>query len=460
MKQIFIAIGLVCACLFMYLLPRRCRKYILLFASVLFFACVSPAALIYLSGVTVVSYVAGKALEKRKSRAILGTVICVMLLLLAGIKYSGIWYSTSLAIPLGLSYYSLMVIGYLVEVYRGKERAERNVWNYTLFVCFFPQIVAGPIGRSRELRRQYEEGPGFDLTGVRTGFAMVLTGLFEKMVLADNINIFVTGICDGEFEGVAVVLAMLLYSLVIYFDFGGYSLIAIGGAKMLGVQLMNNFDAPYRAVSIQEFWRRWHISLSSWFRDYVYIPLGGSRKGEFRRDLNTLLVFVLSGAWHGAAVGYLVWGGLHGLYLVIGKRTKAFRDRLFAGSRTKERFAWLQRIVVYLLVSIAWVPFFAGDFCRMGNIWKRMFAFSPWVLTDGSLMNIGLNGPTMFVCVLGIFLVFAIDRYQQKRNFYQSIAEDHVLIRYGFYLILFVAVLLAGAYGTAYDEADFIYGQF
>lgn len=468
MRNIFLVIILVGICLSMYILPQRFRKYMLLVASIAFFLCVSPAALIYLSAITVVSWFAARLLERNRSgqKIVLGVTVAGIIVLLAGIKYSGLWYSTSIAIPLGLSYYSLMVIGYLVEVYRGKEKAERNFLKYSLFVCFFPQVAAGPIGRSRDLCRQYEEGLHFDPNGIRTGFIMVLTGLFEKVVLADNINRFVMGVLEGGFEGIAVVLAVFLYSLVIYFDFGGYSLIAIGGAKMLGVKLMDNFQAPYRAVTIQEFWRRWHISLSSWFRDYVYIPLGGSRKGNLRRDLNTVIVFVLSGIWHGAAVGYLVWGGIHGLYLVAGKRTQIFRERIFGKMRERESSVglpygvWLRRGAVYILVSFAWIPFLAGSFWKMKEICMRMFAFCPWVLTDGSLMKLGLDGPGMIVCVLGTLLVFAIDKYQEKKNFYESMAKDHVLIRFVYYISIVAMVVLAGAYGTAYQETDFIYGQF
>ncbi|MCM1244415.1 MAG: hypothetical protein NC293_02085 [Roseburia sp.] len=465
MGNIFFVIVLVCICVWMYLLPQRFRKYMLLAASVAFFLCVSPASLIYVAAVTVISWAAARVLDKEKEPAkrklVLGVMTAAIVALLAGIKYSGIWRSTSIAIPLGLSYYSLMVIGHLVEVYRGNEKAERNFCRYSLFVCFFPQASAGPIGRSRDLCRQYEEGLHFDPAGIRMGFIMVLTGLFEKMVLADNINRFVMGILDGELAGITVVLAVFLYSLVIYFDFGGYSLIAVGSAKMLGVKLMDNFRAPYRSTSVQEFWRRWHISLSSWFRDYVYIPLGGSRKGSWRRDLNTLIVFVLSGMWHGAAAGYFVWGGIHGLYLVAGKRTQQFRERIFGKIRKLKRFGvWLQRAVVYILVSFAWVPFLAGSFWKMKEIVLRMFAFRPWELIDGSLMKLGLDWQGMVVCLLGTLFIFAIDAYQEKKNFYAAAAGKHVLIRFAYYILMVILIVLAGVYGTVYREADFIYGQF
>lgn len=460
MNHLFYLVVLLFCSMISYVLPERCHKYILLLASFLFFIFLSPSALLYVGVITMISYIVARFIEKCKSRILLGGFTFLLIAALAVIKYSELWCEESIVIPLGMSYYSLMVTGYLTEIYRGSEKAEKNIVNYMLFVCFFPQIVAGPIGRSRELFSQYRERISFDLCQIRTGFIMVMLGLFEKIVLADNMRILVTGICEGEYRGAAVVLALLLYSFVIYFDFGGYSLIAVGGAKMLGVRLMTNFDAPYFSCSIQEFWRRWHISLSSWFRDYVYIPLGGSRKGALRRDFNTFLVFVLSGAWHGASIGYLVWGAIHGVYLVVSKRTKNLRNKWFGKMRQKERFVWLQRTIVFLLVSLAWVPFYAGSFAKMGSLLGRMSGGGIWTLTDGSLLKLGVDGPTMVVCILGAFLVFAIDSSHQSRNFYESMAKDNLLIRYGFYILMFLGIFLVGVYGTAYDASDFIYGQF
>ncbi|MCH5265097.1 MAG: MBOAT family protein [Lachnospiraceae bacterium] len=460
MEPIFFVIGLVCACFTMYLLPKPGRKYILLFASILFFLLISPSALLYLAAVTGISFLTGRILEKNHKKWPLAITTTLILLLLAGFKYAGLFSGASFAVPLGLSYYSLMVIGSMVEIYRGTEPAPHSLIDYTLFVCFFPQTVAGPIGRSRDLLRQYREPILFQPAEIEQGFAMVLLGLFEKMVLSDNINLFVTGVCNGTYTGTPVILAMLLYSFVIYFDFGGYSLIAIGGARMLGIRLMDNFNAPYLATSVQDFWRRWHISLSSWFRDYVYIPLGGSRKGSLRRDGNTLLVFILSGAWHGAAAGYLIWGALHGLYLVAGKRSEALRERLFGKLRKKRGFPWVRRILIYLLVSLAWVPFWAGGLRDMGALWQRMFTFPLAGLAGQGLTSLGLNLPTMLVCALGTLLVFFLDMYQQKHTLFHRLTERNGALRLGLYLLLFTVILLAGAYGTAYKPVEFIYGQF
>ncbi len=456
---------LVCACFFIYLVPKKFQTYILLCASVGMFLLTSPSALIYTAVITGTSFLVGRRLEKKRSKKLLGGFIVFLILVLAILKYTAPVLSflqinaPSIVIPLGLSYYSLMIIGYLIEVYRGTQEAEKNIGSYALFVNFFPQVIAGPIGRIQELRPQYERGSTFDLSEVRAGFAMVMFGLFEKMVLADNLNKLVTGIYQTDQRGLCVILAMLVYSLVIYFDFAGYSLIAIGGARMLGIRLMTNFNAPYRAVTVQEFWRRWHISLSSWFRDYVYIPLGGNRKGEIRRDVNTIIVFVLSGAWHGGGTGYLLWGALHGIYQVVAKRTKEIRDQWFGEFRKKERFVWLQRLTVYVLVSLAWVPFCVGSLWGTWRIWRRMFGLNPWVLTDGTLLAY-LDFPTIILCVLGGLAVFAVDRYQQKKDFFLPLARENVLVRYGIYTILFLGIVLAGVYGDVYEESQFIYGQF
>ncbi len=470
MDSILLLIGFISACFLMYILPSGWRKYLLLMASMVFFVVSSWRGFVYVTMITLVSYGVGRWLDsktgicrsRRGRRGVLVSVVVIMVALLAGIKYSALWREEALVIPLGLSYYSLMVIGYLVEVYRGTEKAEKNLCDYGLFVSFFPQVVAGPIGRSKDLRQQYQGEIALDGDGIRKGFAMLMFGVFEKVVLADNLRVFVDNLFASEYRGVSVWVAVLLYSLVIYFDFAGYSLIAVGGARMLGIRLMDNFNAPYRAETIQEFWRRWHISLSSWFRDYVYIPLGGSRKGAWRRDLNTMIVFVLSGAWHGATVGFILWGGLHGIYQMVGKWTKDWRQQLWnrVPGCEKARMRWWRRGVVYVLVSIAWIPFQAGSVGKMWNIWCRLWGFSPHILVDGSLFELGLNLPTLVVCGVGTILIFVVDWVNQKKDFYLVLSKRPVVLRYSVYVLLFVVVLLVGAYGDGYDASEFIYGGF
>lgn len=214
-------------------------------------------------------------------------------------------------LPVGISFYIFQAIGYIIDVYRGEIRAEKNFFKYALFVSFFPQLVAGPIERSKNLLHQIDVPQKFSFERMREGLLVMLWGYFLKIVIADRIAIFVDKVYGNYmlYEGIYLSVASILFAFQIYCDFAGYSIIAIGVAKILGFQLMENFNAPYLAQSVSDFWRRWHISLSSWFRDYVYIPLGGNRRGKGKRYVNLLVVFIISGLWHGANWNFVVWGG-------------------------------------------------------------------------------------------------------------------------------------------------------
>lgn len=461
----FYLLLLTILCTFIYFFPVRTRPYFLFAASVCFFLLIMPSALLYLAGVILVSYPVGRILERTKKRWLIGSVIASIVLLLVVIKYSGLWTGGhSLVIPLGLSYYSLMVIGYLTDVYKGRCKAEKNIILYALFVGFFPQILAGPIGRFGSLSKQFHSGIHFDGMRIRTGFFMVLLGLFEKMVIADNLLTPVNAICGSEYTGFGIFAAMLVYSFVIYFDFAGYSRMAIGLARIMGIDLMQNFNTPYAASTVQEFWQRWHISLSSWFRDYVYIPLGGNRKGNLRRDINTMIIFLLSGAWHGAMAGYLLWGGLHGVYMIIGKRTKPLRSRL----TTKISDNWLYRhfrcVVVFFLVSFAWLPFYEEKIWKTKELLGRMFTASPqtsifaWTAEPGNFSP-GLILPLAATAVAAVFFL-PPGRNTKIEQLSEVVLSRHVFLRYALYLLLFCTMMIFGVYGFSYNASDFIYGQF
>lgn len=471
-----------------YLFPAKCRPCFLLGLSVLFFLCVSPWALCYVAGVVVLTYPAAHAIHaqgsnpSRKKKILLGSLTTILAGVLIFIKYSGLFLSNSLAIPLGLSYYTLMAIGGLIDIYRGKAVPEKNFALYALFLCFFPQVIAGPIGRMDKLAPQFREPAAFDGVRLRTGFAMVLLGLLEKMVIADNLLSYTDQICQSSATGWIVFVAMLVYAAVIYLDFAGYSLIAIGAARIMGIELMTNFDTPFFACSMQEFWRRWHISLSSWFRDYVYFPLGGSRKGTLRRDLNTFIIFLLSGAWHGNMAGYILWGGIHGLYLVIGKHTLPFREnatsfylaagkhavsfeeKMTAGLRQKAWYHGFQRVCVYVLFAVSMIPFYCKKLWITKDLVARMFTFRHGLLTQAVNAGYALTGwslaETLLLLAVKILAVLLLDYYAVKHSFCSKLAETNTALRYLIYLAVFVVIVIWGQYGTAYDQADFIYGQF
>lgn len=235
-----------------------------------------------------------------------------------------------LLLPVGISFYTFQALSYTMDVYRGDIVPERNFFMYALFVSFFPQLVAGPIERSKNLLRQVNQPHVFDYDNMREGLLVILWGFFLKLVVADRVAIIVNTVYGDypQYGGMYIIVASVLFAIQIYCDFAGYSTIAIGAAKVLGFQLMENFDCPYFSCSIGEFWRRWHISLSSWFRDYLYIPLGGNRRGTLIKYRNIVIVFLVSGLWHGAAATYVMWGLIHGIYQVIGGITKPVRDKL------------------------------------------------------------------------------------------------------------------------------------
>ena len=256
-------------------------------------------------------------------------------------------------------------MSYTIEVYRGNYPAERHFGIYALYVMFYPQLVAGPIERPQNVLHQFHEKHSFNYYNMSAGLKLMAWGLFKKVVIADRISA-ITNIVYAHpenYSGVALMLGTLAFTIQIFCDFSGYSDMALGAAQTMGFRLMVNFDRPYRAKSISEFWRRWHISLSSWFRDYLYIPLGGNRKGKGRQRLNQFIVFTVSGLWHGASWNFVIWGALHGTYLVFADFTKNARNTIVNALHLPETgivYTWIQRLTVFILVAVAWVFFRAA----------------------------------------------------------------------------------------------------
>lgn len=319
-----------------YLMPMRARRLWLLAASYYFYMCWNARYALLIAASTLVTYLCALALGRMEAktgrRAVLALGLSINLGILCFFKYFGFFTDTfariaarlgvrmaipafDVLLPVGISFYTFQALGYMIDVYRGKLPPERSLMRYALFVSFFPQLVAGPIERSENLLRQVNEDHPLDEKAVRDGLLVMLLGFFEKLVIADRASLYVDAVYGNwqQASGLQILLATVAFAFQIYGDFGGYSHIAIGAAKVLGYDLMENFRQPYFAVSVRDFWRRWHISLSTWFRDYVYIPLGGSRCSAAKKDRNLILTFLVSGLWHGAGLTYLVWGGLHGV---------------------------------------------------------------------------------------------------------------------------------------------------
>lgn len=477
-----------------FFIPKRMRYIWLLAASYFFYMCWNPKYVLLLLFSTGISYAAGLLLERwrdrpkqKKAVVAVGAVLNFSILFL--FKYLDfVWQSAGavlekfhfslpentlvLLLPVGISFYIFQVVGYIVDVYRGTIEAERNFARYALFISFFPQLVAGPIERSKNLLpqiRELEKLKLWDSERIQKGALVMVYGYILKMVLADRAALYVDTVFSvenfGVYQGIPVFVAAALFAVQIYCDFAGYTYIAIGAAQIMGIRLMNNFNAPYFAVSFKDFWDRWHISLSTWFRDYLYFPLGGSRKGRVRKYLNILLVFCVSGLWHGAAWHYVIWGCLHGICRVIGELTAGFRNNVWQRLKVNTEvfsFRLWRRLFMFTAVSIIWIFFRVEAVSQVFLLIKNMLAvWNPWVLFDGSLFSIGLDSKDWNILIAALVLLLSVDRYRvRQKSLPEAFVQQNLVFRW---LVIFAgifAVLIFGVYGADYNAAQFIYFQF
>ncbi len=451
------------------------RKVILLVASYYFYMCWSTRYIWVIWGITVIDYLAGlqiaKAEQPARRRLYLGISLFCNLGLLAIFKYFnfltgslssashlfGLQYDPpllSILLPVGLSFHTFQAMSYTIEVYRRKVPAEKNLLEYALYVAFFPQMVAGPIERPYELLPQFHREPRVNLASVRAGLAQALWGLFKKMVLADNVADFVRLIYDTpqQYGGAALVLATVLFSIQIYCDFSGYTDIALGVARMMGYELRTNFMQPYFSRSVAEFWRRWHISLSTWFRDYVYIPLGGNRVKLDRHYVNLMVTFMISGLWHGANWTFVAWGFLHGLYLILAQMTAPLTTRLSL-PRWPRLTAACKTIVTFTLVTYAWI-FFRGN--NLADSWYVATHLLPLGRLDPTLLKVGgFSRATAPYLLLSIVAMIIVEWWIAHPERIPRIWSRPVFRAFAYNACLY-AVVCFGFFG----HRDFIYFQF
>jgi len=365
-----------------YLIPGKFRTHVLLLASCVFYMAFVPKYIFILFFLITLDFFLAQLIEKYEGKwrtFFLWASIAANIGMLFFFKYFDFfnvnvaalanvlhWNYTptllSVALPLGLSFHVFQSLSYVIEVYRRRYTPERNYFTYALYVMFFPQLVAGPIERPAHLLPQLKQVHSFDANKVRRGLERMLWGFFKKLVIADNIAPIVTHVYSGApTDGLLIIIVMVLFAYQIYCDFSGYSDIAIGAALVLGFDIMENFNRPYASTSIAEFWRRWHISLSLWFRDYLYIPLGGSRVYQWRFSMNILVVFLASGVWHGANWTFVVWGFLHGLFIILGSMTLSWRERIAAFIGLPRIRHAVQVVITFTLVTLGWVVFRSQD---------------------------------------------------------------------------------------------------
>lgn len=464
-----------------FIVPRK-FKYIWLFITSLFFyASIDVKSTVVLVISIALAYGFGLLLEKNKqNKAILSVAIAIHIAVLVACKYLNFIEKTFLSLTgrteeainlnllatLGISFYMLKIIGYLIDVYRGDLVAERNPLKVGLYVSFFPQITQGPIERAKNMLPQFNFPLTVDYDMLRDGLLEIIWGYFLKLVVADRLAIYVNNVYADPMEavGFTTLVATVFYTFEIYTDFAGYTHIAIGISRLLGIDVMENFKCPYLASSIAGFWRRWHISLSTWFRDYLYIPLGGNRKGTARKYLNIMIVFLVSGLWHGAGWTFVVWGLLHGLFQVIGYILKPVRDwcvNVFKVERNAFSHRVLKVLVTFLLVNFAWVFFRASSLGEAFLIIKNSLVFTPWMLADGSLYKHGLDSADFFVAIVGLIIVIVTDLVNYNGFVIRErILKQGIWIRYIIVIAAIISILVFGIWGPGYDSAAFIYQQF
>jgi len=357
-------------------------------------------------------------------------------------------------LPVGISFYTFQSLSYSIDIYRGKIKPTNDFISFMTFVSFFPQLVAGPIERASHLLPQFLKARTFNRERLISGFRFILYGLFKKMVIADRLAYFVSLVYDSpeKYDGTVMVAATFMFGFQIYCDFSGYSDIAIGSARLLGFDLMHNFRTPYLTKSFKEFWRRWHISLSTWFRDYVYIPLGGNHVSQGRWVFNILLTFTLSGLWHGASLTFIIWGFLHGLYLV----SEHFITKFVSLPKS---FSWIGLVVTFVLVNLTWVFFRAGSLEQSISILSGFrhldLDFMPEALSLFAEDNEFREFAISLLACFPLFIILEI--IINQTDFNSIIVKRGTILRWSIYLILVFMVLIFGVLNNA---PQFIYFQF
>ena len=483
-----------------FVLPSKIRYLWLLISSYYFYMCWNPLYIVLIIISTLITYVCGitvgwikecgKYHEKRRC-CLMKMIVAVSFLANIGIlvyfKYTNFLIDTinrilqnmnldelpklDILLPVGISFYTFQALGYTIDVYRGCVKAERNFFKYALFVSFFPQLVAGPIERSENLLRQIDEETTHKLWNykrVTSGFMTMLWGFFLKVVIADRVAVLVDTVFAGyeTYQMTALAAGAVAFAIQIYCDFAGYSTIAVGAARVLGFELMENFDTPYFARSIVDFWRRWHISLSTWFRDYLYIPLGGNRCSKLKKYRNLLITFCISGLWHGANWTYVIWGLLHGIYQVAEKELQPVIDKINRKCKTKTDsfgYKFFGMTGTFILVDFAWIFFRADSLSQAVHYIERMICYRDWwSLFDQSIYTLGLDVREMHILAFGPLALLAVEilKYKKRETLTAFLEKQWIVFRWSVLLGLLFVCIVFGYYGPGFDSAQFIYFQF
>jgi D-alanyl-lipoteichoic acid acyltransferase DltB (MBOAT superfamily) len=459
-----------------YLLPLTKRWIALLIGNVSFYMFFYKTGWWIFLVTMIISYLVGLIIDKHSGR------VKNMMLVLGIFSVVSPWFiiknsnfilanilrknTIAWVVPMGISFYTLQIVAYMIDVYKGEIDAEKNIAKYMLFVSYFPQIIQGPIPRYNQLRDQLVEGHLFDENKFVKGFCFCIWGFFLKLVIADKAGIIVNTVFDHypTYSGLYIFIASILYSIQLYADFLACTTLSQGVSKLFGIEIIDNFARPYFATSIKDFWRRWHISLSSWLRDYVYIPLGGNRKGKMRKIINLIITFLVSGLWHGAGYKYIAWGLLHAAYQIIGDITLDLRESIYnkcniaPNSNVKKI---IKQIGTFWLVNLAWIIFRSNIKTGLRMIKHMVCDFNPWILFNDRLFTLGLGWKEVLVLVFAIWILWRVSRAHERGiSISDKIMGMRLPLRWAIFMAAIIGIMVFGTYGFGFNAQDFIYGGF
>jgi alginate O-acetyltransferase complex protein AlgI len=464
-----------------FVIPLKKRWILLLLSSCYFYMAFVPVYILILGFTILVDYFAAIYIEKtsgKKKKLFLVYSLIANIGILAIFKYYNFFNENlsllfkqfgtgnpfpylAILLPIGLSFHTFQAMSYTIEVYRGNQKPERNFGIYALYVMFYPQLVAGPIERPQNLLHQFRQDHDFDYDRVTSGLRLMLWGLFKKAVIADRLAQVVDFVYKSpkQYNCVSLVIATLFFTYEIYCDFSGYSDMAIGAARVMGFKLMTNFNNPYQSKNIGEFWKRWHISLSTWFKDYLYIPLGGNRVKIPRWYINLFIVFLISGLWHGANWTFIVWGALHGFYLIFGHLTHKFRNKTEFDFLKKLPF--LSVFTTFCLVSFSWIFFRSSDLKSALYISSHIFTDIPHTFSNlfkgkGVRQDIGVTNGALLFSVFLIVLLETIQYIKGKLNITETFLRLPKGLRWSVYYFTVFGIMIFGVF----ENRQFIYFQF
>lgn len=437
---------------------RKIGNYVLLAVSYLLYMQWEPLYVLILLWVTFITYIGARFLEKTKNGRIAFILFLILALsplffykyydfviiqlnsLFVSFREKTVLRGLNWALPLGISFYTLQSVGYLFDVYKQRIRAEKNWWDYMLFVSFFPQIASGPISKAKDLLPQIKADRQLNYAQIVDGLKWLLWGMFLKVVVADNLGLR-NNLVFNDFQshgGIELVLCMISYAFQIYCDFAGYSFMAMGVGKILGFELINNFNRPYFSQSVTEFWHRWHISLSLWLKDYVYITLGGNRCSKIRNYLNIILTFLVSGIWHGANWTFIIWGGIHGVFQVF-EKALGYNKRISVGMVKSLRI-----LITFVLVTFAWVFF-------------RMPTLNDAILFLGCLVEPGTVNIKEYVFPLALILIVFWKDFSDENQLksLQLLDNKYKMVRWTIYYLLLFSICVSGVFGGLFIYSGF-----